>query len=85
MSTLFEQTFDQISKFSPEERNAVATYIQDHLDAILDETRKQTHLKEDKTSWCDAIDRVAGIWKNRSDIPDPRELRKMWERDLWHN
>ena len=28
------------------------------------------------------LDRVAGIWKGRDDLPDFTELRKSWDRDL---
>jgi len=27
------------------------------------------------------LDRVAGIWKGRDDIPDFAEIRKSWDRD----
>jgi hypothetical protein len=29
----------------------------------------------------DVLDRTAGIWKNRDDLPDFGELRKSWDRD----
>jgi hypothetical protein len=29
----------------------------------------------------DVLDRIAGIWKNRNDLPDFGELRKSWDRD----
>jgi metal-responsive CopG/Arc/MetJ family transcriptional regulator len=28
----------------------------------------------------EVLDRVAGIWKNRNDLPDFEELRKNWDR-----
>ena len=28
------------------------------------------------------LDRAAGIWKDRNDLPDYEELRKSWDRDL---
>ena len=29
------------------------------------------------------LDRIAGIWKNRTDLPDLRELRKGWNRGYY--
>jgi len=28
------------------------------------------------------LDRAANLWEGRADLPDARELRKSWERDL---
>jgi predicted transcriptional regulator len=28
------------------------------------------------------LDRAAGLWAERGELPDARELRKSWERDL---
>jgi len=29
----------------------------------------------------DVLDRIAGIWKNRNDLPDFGELRESWDRN----
>jgi hypothetical protein len=29
----------------------------------------------------DVLERIAGIWKNRSDLPDFGDLRRNWDRD----
>jgi len=31
-------------------------------------------------AWREAAQRVAGIWKDRDDLPDFEELRKSWDR-----
>ncbi len=33
--------------------------------------------------WKASIMQAAGLWKDRSDLPDFDELRKSWDRDVW--
>lgn len=34
-------------------------------------------------AWREAAMKVAGIWKDRTDLPDFEELRKSWDRNVW--
>ena len=33
--------------------------------------------------WRQAMLRLKGIWADRDDLPELRELRREWERDVW--
>lgn len=33
--------------------------------------------------WKASIMQAAGLWKDRTDLPDFDELRKSWDRDVW--
>jgi len=45
------------------------------LEHLLDET--------DQVEWRAALERLEGIWANRTDLPDFDELRREWDRDPW--
>ena len=45
------------------------------IDSNADEQRKFL-------AWQNAARRVAGIWKDRDDLPDFAELRKAWDRGV---
>ncbi len=47
--------------------------------AAENEAEERQKLEE----WREAARRVAGIWKDRTDLPDFDELRKSWDRNLW--
>lgn len=37
-------------------------------------------LEASGSSRADVLKRAAGMWKNRKDLPDPKTLRKSWDR-----
>jgi hypothetical protein len=47
----------------------------------------QMHVEEDdalpEAEWRAAVNAVAGMWKDRDDLPDFDELRKSWDRNVW--
>jgi predicted DNA-binding protein len=37
----------------------------------------------DQVEWRAALERLEGIWADRTDLPDFDELRREWDRDPW--
>ena len=58
-----------ISKKFGKNQSEIIREALEHLIDQLGQTRKETALEE-----------AAGIWKNRKDIPDFREIRSEWDR-----
>ncbi len=62
----------------------------EHLAKQTGKTRDQLILEavvkllpsEEKPDWREALRKARGIWKDRTDLPDLRELRKEWNRRL---
>lgn len=47
----------------------------------------QMHVDEDdelpQAEWQAAVEGIAGLWKDRDDLPDFDELRRSWDRNVW--
>jgi hypothetical protein len=41
--------------------------------------------EKDDGDWRKAWRRIAGMWKDRDDLPDFDELRKTWDRNPWES
>ena len=46
MTKLIEETFEQISRLSEEQQNALAIYLQKHLDEFLQKAEKEKRIEE---------------------------------------
>lgn len=46
MTNLIHKTFDQISQLSEDQQNALAIYIQKHLDEFLQKAEKEKRIQE---------------------------------------
>ncbi len=46
MTGLMQQTFDKISRLSEEKQNALAAYLQKHLDDLLQKAEKEKRIRE---------------------------------------
>ncbi len=53
-------------------RQALVTEM---IDRLIDEA--------DQVDWRGALARLEGIWADRDDLPDFKEIRREMDRDLW--
>lgn len=47
MTKLIQETFEQISQLSEEQQNALATYLQKHLDEFLQKAEQEKRIEEE--------------------------------------
>ena len=69
---LTEKERSELSSLSAESGKKQSELIReaiDHLIATLSKSRRQA-----------ILDRAAGMWKGRDDLPDIRKLREEWDR-----
>ncbi len=69
---LTEQEMDALRALSAESGKKQSELIREAIDSLI--------AKSSKTQCQDVLDRTAGMWKNREDLPDFRELRSGWDR-----
>lgn len=69
---LTEQEMDALRALSAESGKKQSELIREAIDSLI--------AKSSKTSRQDVLDRAAGMWKNREDLPDFSELRSGWDR-----
>jgi predicted transcriptional regulator len=49
---------------------------------LLSEAIQRLLDESDAVDWRSALASLAGVWADRNDLPDIRELRREWERDV---
>jgi hypothetical protein len=56
------------------------------LDEALAAYAQQMNLDDDAAlppDWKEAVAGIAGLWKDRDDLPDFDDLRRSWDRNVW--
>lgn len=71
---LTEEERTALSALSVQFGKKQSELIREAVDNLIATHSKSTRQK--------ILDRVAGMWKNRDDLPDFEQLRKDWDRDL---
>lgn len=69
---LTEKEQEQLDKLSEKKGTSKSALVREAVDQYL-----AKHTKEYRR---EVIKRVAGIWKDRDDLPDFEKLRKEWDR-----
>ena len=71
---LTEQQRFALNKFSSQSGKKQSELIREAVDTLI--------LKLDQTNRQAVLDRIAGIWKDRADLPDINKLRRTWDRNF---
>lgn len=72
---LTEQQRSALNRFSSESGKKQSEIIREALDTLI--------VKFDKNKRQAVLDRVAGMWKDREDLPDAGKLRQAWDRNFF--
>jgi len=70
---LTEQEREALRALSAESGKKQSELIREAIDSLID--------KFSKTQRQAVLDRVAGMWKDRKNLPDFSELRRDWDRE----
>jgi len=63
-----------LNKLSSKSGKKQSELIREAVDTLI--------FKLDRTNRQAVLDRIAGIWKDRADLPDIDKLRHSWDRDI---
>jgi len=71
---LTEQQRFALNKFSSKSGKKQSELIREAVDTLI--------VKLDQTNRQSVLERVAGIWKDREDLPNIDNLRRTWDRNF---
>jgi hypothetical protein len=78
---LTEQNSQRLDELSRQSGKSPEELINEAFARLLADNDAEEQRKFEE--WREAARRVAGIWKDRDDLPDFAELRKSWDRNPW--
>ncbi len=64
MTALMQQTFEQILQFSDEQQNALALYLQKHINELLEKAEKEKQITEVNYTLDDLNEETKQVIKN---------------------
>jgi len=78
--TLNDSQIDALHRLSEMTGKAENDLLQEAFNMLIREV-SEAEISRQKRD--DALSQAAGIWKDRTDLPDFEKLRKEWDRDLF--